>query len=122
MESAAKLWSNMDQLRVYASATVAIRRATPERLRSIQAINAHAINDDTGGPGGVGVALLYPNGLSFGYIDSDGLTHLGPSPVISHTYAPGDLINITNFGGSFGLSIYSTTDHSTQMAASGCAL
>ncbi len=87
---------------------------------SMQAKNAHAINDDTGGPGGVGVALLYANGLSFAYVNADGVTHVGPTSVIAHTYAAYDQINITNFKGSFGLSLYSAATQSTQMAASGC--
>jgi hypothetical protein len=87
---------------------------------STGANDGHAINDDTGGLGGVGVALLYPNALSFAYVKADGKTHVGPSSIIPHTYAAGDQINITNFGGSFGLSLYSTASHSTQMAASGC--
>jgi hypothetical protein len=87
---------------------------------SMEAKNGHAISDDTDGPGGVGVALLYPNGLSFAYVNADGLTHVGPTSVIAHTYAVYDEINITNFKGSFGLSLYSAASQSTQMAASGC--
>jgi hypothetical protein len=87
---------------------------------AVHAYDAHAINDDTGGPGGVGVALLYATEVSFAYINADGLTHLGPSSVLPHTYVDGDLMNITNFDGSFGVSLYSATDHSTQLAASGC--
>jgi hypothetical protein len=87
---------------------------------AIGAYEAHAINDDTGGLGGVGVALLYANGLSFAYVNADGVAHVGPLSVIPHTYAGYDQINITNFGGSFGLSLYSAASQSTQMAASGC--
>jgi hypothetical protein len=87
---------------------------------SMQAKDAHAINDDTGGPGGVGVALLYANGLSFAYVNADGVTHVGPTSVIAHTYAAYDQLNISNFKGSFGLSLYSAASQSTQMAASGC--
>jgi hypothetical protein len=84
-------------------------------------MNGHAINDDTGGIGGVGVALLYTNGVSFAYIDADGATHFGPSSILAHTYAAGDQVNMTNFGGSFGLSLYSAATQSTQIAASGCS-
>ena len=87
---------------------------------AIGAYEAHAINDDTGGLGGVGVALLYSNGLSFAYVNADGVAHVGPLSVIAHTYAAYDQVNITNFGGSFGLSLYSAATQSTQMAASGC--
>jgi hypothetical protein len=88
---------------------------------AIHAMNGHAINDDTGGIGGVGVALLYTNGVSFAYIDADGATHFGPSSILAHTYAAGDQVNMTNFGGSFGLSLYSAATQSTQIAASGCS-
>ena len=79
-----------------------------------------AINDDVGGVGGVGLALLYNDGVAFAYVSADGLTHVGPGTVISHSRASGDYINITNFAGSFGVSLYSAAAHSTQMAATGC--
>jgi hypothetical protein len=84
------------------------------------ALDAHAISDDTGGAGGVGVALLYSTGLSFAYVNADGTTHVGPSPVMANSYLAGDQFNIANFGGSFSLSLYSTAKQSTQVAASGC--
>ena len=79
-----------------------------------------AINDDVGGVGGVGLALLYDDSVAFAYVSADGLTHVGPGTVISHSRAGGDYINITNFAGSFGVSLYSGAAHSTQMAATGC--
>jgi hypothetical protein len=79
-----------------------------------------AINDDVGGMGGVGLALLYNDGVAFAYVSADGLTHVGPGTVISHSRATGDYMNITNFAGSFGVSLYSANAHSTQMAATGC--
>jgi len=79
-----------------------------------------AINDDVGGVGGVGLALLFDDSVAFAYVEANGSTHEGPSTVISHSHASGDLINVTNFAGSFGVSLYSAADHSTQMAASGC--
>jgi hypothetical protein len=88
---------------------------------AIHAIEGRALSDNTGGTGGVGVALLYANGASFAYVNADGLSHVPPSSVIAHTYAADDLINLSNFAGSFGLSLYSSAAHSTQMAASGCA-
>jgi hypothetical protein len=90
------------------------------KFTGVTANNGHAISDDTGGAGGVGVALLYSTGLSFAYVNANGMTHVGPISVIAHTYAADDQINITNFGGSFGLSLYSAASQSTQMAASGC--
>jgi hypothetical protein len=80
-----------------------------------------AINDDVGGVGGVGLALLYPDSAAFAYVNSDGLTHVGPGTAIAHTYVSGDYININNFAGSFGLSLYSSAAHSTQMVATGCS-
>jgi hypothetical protein len=86
----------------------------------VGAFDVHAISDDVSGPGGVGAAMLYPDGLSFSYVNADGTTHVGPSSVIAHTYAAGDVFNISNFRGSFAVSLYSTATQSTQMAASGC--
>jgi hypothetical protein len=81
------------------------------------ALNGRALNDDVGGVGGVGLALLYDTGVSFAYVSADGSTHVGPGSVISHNYTAGDYMEITNFGGSFGVSLYSVQSHSTQMAA-----
>jgi hypothetical protein len=80
------------------------------------AVYARAANDDVGGAGGVGVGILYPSGVSFAYVNADGKTHVGPSPVLP--VANGDAINVNNFGGSFGLSVYA--GHSVQAVASGC--
>lgn len=85
----------------------------------IAAIDGHAISDDSA-TGGVGVALLFFNQVSFAYVSSDGATHLGPGKVFSHSYAAGDQYDITVFGGSFGVSLYDSVAHSNQMAASGC--
>jgi hypothetical protein len=82
--------------------------------------NARALNDDVGGQLGVGVAILYDDGVAFAYVNADGLTHVGPNDLFAHTYVSGDFINITNYGGSFGVSLYTSTTQATQMAASGC--
>jgi len=82
--------------------------------------SGRAINDDVGGVGGVGLALLYDDSVAFAYVSADGSTHVGPGTVISHSRAAADYINITNFAGSFGVSLYSALAHSTQMAATGC--
>jgi hypothetical protein len=81
---------------------------------------ARALNDDVGGQQGVGVAILYNDGVAFAYVNADGLTHVGPNDVFAHTYANTDFVNITNYGGSFGVSLYASATHATQMAASGC--
>ena len=72
-------------------------------------------------------------------MNADGVTHVGPTTVISHAFdvqtadcgSLANLINgslncgedevaITEFGGSFGISLYSAAEHLTRMAASGC--
>ena len=53
-------------------------------------------------------------------MNADGTTHVGPSSLISHTYATDDYIHINNTGGSFGVSLFSIAAHSTQVMASGC--
>jgi hypothetical protein len=78
------------------------------------------MNDDVGGVGGVGAAFLFSDGVDFAYVNADGVTHVGPSSLISHTYAGGDIIHVNNTGGSFGVSLFSTAAHSTQVMASGC--
>jgi hypothetical protein len=93
------------------------------------AVIGRAISDDTGGPGGVGAVLLYADGADFIYVNADGVTHVGPTTVISHAFGSQAEVNafgsegevaITEFGGSFGISLYSATEHLTRMAASGC--
>jgi hypothetical protein len=82
--------------------------------------HAHAINDDTGGAGGVGVVLLDTDGANVVYVNADGVTHQLTDGVISS--ASGAEAAITNYHGSFGVSLYSSssTNHSTQMVASAC--
>lgn len=85
-----------------------------------QANTGRALNDDVGGQQGVGVAILFNDGVAFAYVNADGLTHVGPNDLFAHTYASTDVINITNYGGSFGVSLYTGATNATQMAASGC--
>ena len=47
------------------------------------AVIGRAISDDTGGPGGVSALLLDVNGADFIYVNADGVTHVGPTTVIS---------------------------------------
>jgi hypothetical protein len=87
------------------------------------AVYARALNDDNGGAGGVGLAILYNDGVAFAYVNADGLSHVGPASIIAHTYVGGDLgdyLNIANFAGSFAVSLFSKTAHSTQVVASSC--
>lgn len=86
----------------------------------MQANAARAIADQTGGAGGVGLALQYPTMVSFAYVNTDGIGHQGPDTVFPHTYATGDEVSLTNFGGSFVVSLYNASANSTQIAASGC--
>ncbi|HEY5091405.1 MAG TPA: hypothetical protein VIK30_15600 [Polyangia bacterium] len=83
--------------------------------------HAHAINDDTGGANGVGVVLLDSDGANMVYVNADGVTHQLIAGVISS--ATGAEVAITNYHGSFGVSLYSTsaTNHSTQLVASSCS-
>jgi hypothetical protein len=82
--------------------------------------DVRAVSDDNGGPGGVGAVLFSTGGASFAYVNADGLTHLGLGSAISHTYAAGDFVTISNYRGSFAISLYSAANQSTQLAASGC--
>ena len=84
------------------------------------AVGGRAISDDTGGVGGVGAALLYPDGVSFVYVCADGTTWEGPLSLLAAAHVYGDLTALTNYGGSFSVSLYSPTDGSTLVAASGC--
>jgi hypothetical protein len=86
---------------------------------TIEATSADAIADDTPA-GGVGVALLYANGVSFAYVNPDGSVKLQPNRVFAHTYVVNDEYSVGVFGGSFALALYDSVAHSTQIAASGC--
>ena len=49
------------------------------------------------------------------------VTHVGPASVMAHTYdSGGDYLNISNFAGSFAVSLYSHGEHKTRVAASSC--
>jgi hypothetical protein len=86
-----------------------------------RAIDGIAIADDMGGVGGVGILLDYPNAVSFAYVGADGGGRQGPNSVFAHAAAAGDDVAMTNLNGSFVVSLYSATNHFTQVAASGCS-
>ena len=83
--------------------------------------HAQAINDDTGGAHGVGVVLLDSDGANMVYVNADGVTHQLIGGVVSS--ATGAEVAITNYQGSFGVSLYSSsaTNHSTQLVSSVCS-
>jgi hypothetical protein len=81
---------------------------------------AKMVSDDTGGQGGVGVVLLEPTtGANFLYVTADASKRLSSGPVISS--AQGTQIGLTNYHGSFAVSLYNGTTHATKVVASGCA-
>jgi hypothetical protein len=76
------------------------------------------VSDDTGGLGGVGAVLLEPNGASFIYVTSNGSKRLASGTIISSAH--GAEIGLSNYLGSFAVSLYDSTTHATQVVASGC--
>jgi hypothetical protein len=81
---------------------------------------AKAISDDTGGAGGVGLVLLDADGANFFYVNADGMQHQVINGLVSS--AAGTEVSITNYHGSFGVSLFpsSATDNSTQIVGSAC--
>ena len=73
------------------------------------------------GQGGVAVDLLYPDEVSFAYVNANGIGHQGPVQVFSRSNASGDYTSMTNLNGSFVVSLYLADDHQTLVSASGCA-
>jgi hypothetical protein len=85
-----------------------------------RAQQARVIADGVGGAGGAGAAIQYNWGIDFVYVHADGVTHQGPTQVFAHQNASGDLVSMTNFAGSFVVSLYSELEHRTVVAATGC--
>ena len=72
---------------------------------------------------GAGFAVLYPDGsVSFLYFSGDGSGHASPQSVLTQANAAtgGDEVQITNFGGNFAVSLYSSAEHLTRVVASSC--
>jgi len=72
---------------------------------------------------GAGFALLYPDGsVSFIYFNASGDIGTSPQAVLQQTgtASGGDEVQMTNFGGSFVVSLYSSGEHLTRMVASSC--
>jgi hypothetical protein len=82
------------------------------------ATTAQAISDDAGGNGGVGMVLLEQNGASFLYIKPDGTSRLSTGTVISSS--SGIEASISNYRGSFAVSLFEMSTHAAQVVASGC--
>ena len=76
------------------------------------------INDDAGGAGGVGAVLLQNDGAAFVYVTADGSKQLPQGTVISSS--AGIQAGISNFAGSFVVSLYNGTTHAAQATVSSC--
>jgi hypothetical protein len=75
------------------------------------------ISDDPAASGGVGAALLETDGATFLYVSPDGSKH----NVVTAVSSPkGTWVAITNYHGSFSVSLHEATTHTTKMVASGC--
>jgi hypothetical protein len=83
------------------------------------ATTAKMVSDDTGGQDGVGAVLMETNGADFLYVTADGSKRLTSGTVISSAH--GAEIGLTNYHGSFAVSLYDSTMHATQVVASGCS-
>ena len=81
--------------------------------------SAKMVSDDTGGFGGVGAVLLDATGASFLYVTANGSKRLASGSVISSAH--GAEIGLSNYKGSFAVSLYDGTTHATQVVASGCS-
>ena len=72
---------------------------------------------------GAGFAVLYPEGsVSFLYFSGDGSTHASPQSVLTqaNSASGNDEVQITNFGGNFAVSLYSSAEHLTRVVVSSC--
>jgi hypothetical protein len=76
------------------------------------------VSDDTGGPGGAGVVTVDLAGARFSYVNADGSKPLTSSLAVDGTN--GIQVALTNYHGSFGVSLYDGAQHFTQIAASSC--
>jgi hypothetical protein len=80
---------------------------------------AIALNDDVGGAGGVGLAILYDGKVSFAYVNPDH-SHVNPATVVAHAWGSGDYLNISNSAGSFAVSLWSNAEQKVRVAATTC--
>ena len=77
-----------------------------------------AISDDTGGAGGVGLGILESDGALFVYVTADTAKQYMLGTVIST--ALGSQIAVTNYRGSFGVSLYLASTGATKVVTSSC--
>jgi uncharacterized membrane protein YgcG len=87
---------------------------------NMNAVEARTLSDDMNGQGGVAVDLLYPDEVSFAYVNANGVGHQGPVQVFSRSNGSGDYTSMTNLNGSFVVSLYVAANHQTFVSASGC--
>jgi hypothetical protein len=80
--------------------------------------SAQAVSDDPASSGGTGAVLLEPNGANFVFVTADGSRHSVTGTVL--TSANSAQAAISNYRGSFAISLYDSVRHSTQVIASGC--
>jgi hypothetical protein len=80
--------------------------------------SAQAVSDDPAASGGVGAALLEPNGANFLFVTADGARRSVTGTVL--TSANSAQVAISNYRGSFAVSLYDRVTHSTQITSSGC--
>jgi hypothetical protein len=76
---------------------------------------AYTISDELGA-GGTGTVFLEANGASFLYVEADGKTLHSVGTVLSSS--TGSWTSITNYRGSFSVSLFESAKHATQAAAS----
>ncbi|HEX3904625.1 MAG TPA: hypothetical protein VH853_17445 [Polyangia bacterium] len=82
------------------------------------ALTGKLINDDAGGAGGVGAVLLEDDGAGFVYVNADGSKQYTEGTVINAS--GGIQAGISNFQGSFVVSLFNNTTHASQATVSIC--
>ena len=80
---------------------------------------AIADNVGTGGSGGVGLALVRPDGsVNFIYMNAEGSGIQGPSQLLATGGEVGNM-SMTNFNGRFAISSYTSAAHSARVIVTG---
>jgi len=89
---------------------------TVPSTNTVQA-RSFTIGDELGAQG-VGTVYLETNGASFLYVTADGAKHYSVGTVISS--ASGSQVSITNYHGSFSVSMFDGAKHQAQVTTSFC--